>query len=98
MNQERLYKVILSPHISEKASVVGEKQNEYIFEVAKDATKSEIKDAIEFLFNTKVKAVRVVNVPAKKRTFRNIEGRKKGWKKAYISLLADQKLDIIGAQ
>jgi large subunit ribosomal protein L23 len=98
MNQERLLKVILSPHVSEKASVAMEKRNEYTFQVLDSATKSEVKDAIEFLFNTKVKSVRVVNVRAKKKMFRGIEGTRKSWKKAYVTLQADQKLDIIGAQ
>lgn len=98
MKQERFYKIILSPHISEKATIAAEKRNEYVFEVAGDANKAEIKDAVEFLFNTKVKSVRTVTVHPKKRTFRNYEGKKKGWKKAYVTLLPDQKLDIIGAQ
>lgn len=97
MKQQRFYQVIKAPHVSEKATLGVEKRNEYVFEVANDATKSEIKDAVEFLFNTKVKEVRTLNVRAKKRTFRNVEGKKKGWKKAYVTLLPDQKLDIIGA-
>jgi large subunit ribosomal protein L23 len=98
MNQERLYQVILSPHVSEKTSVAMEKRNEYAFQVVDTATKSEVKDAIEFLFNTKVKSVRVVNVRAKQKMFRGFEGKRKSWKKAYVTLQADQKLDIIGAQ
>ncbi len=98
MNQERLLQVIISPHISEKSTVGAEKNNEHVFEVAATATKPEIKDAVEFLFNTKVKTVRIVNVRAKKKMFKNIEGKKKGWKKAYVSLQSDQKLDIMGAQ
>lgn len=98
MNQERLLKVIMSPHISEKATIRIEKANEYVFEVADNATKPEVKDAIEFLFNAKVKAVRIVNVRPKKKLFRGVEGSRKGWKKAYVTLQADQKLDIIGAQ
>lgn len=98
MNQERLYKIILSPHISEKASVAAEKHNEYVFEVTKTATKPEVKDAIEFLFNTKVKAVRIVNVRPKVKLFRGREGAKKGWKKAYVTLQSDQKLEFLGAQ
>ena len=98
MNQERLLKVILSPHISEKATIAMEKHNEYVFQVVESATKPEIKDAIEFLFNAKVKSVRIVNVRPKKKMFRGVEGTKKGWKKAYITLQADQKLDIMGAQ
>lgn len=98
MNQERLLKVVLSPHISEKSTVAVETRNEYVFEVIDNATKPEVKDAIEFLFNTKVKMVRIVNVRPKKKLFKGIEGKRKGWKKAYVTLQSDQKLDIIGAQ
>lgn len=98
MNQERLLKVILSPHISEKATIGVDRRNEYAFQVAATATKPEIKDAIELLFNTKVKSVRIVNVRSKVKMFRGIEGKRKGWKKAYVTLQADQKLDIMGAQ
>jgi large subunit ribosomal protein L23 len=98
MNQERLLKVITSPRVSEKSAKLTEKHNQYMFEVIDSATKPEIKDAIEFLFNTKVKSVRIVNVKAKKRIFRGMEGKKKGWKKAYVTLHANQKLDVMGAQ
>ena len=98
MNQERLLKVIMSPHVSEKTAVALDKRNEYVFEVVNDATKAEIKDAIEFLFNTKVKSVRTVNVTSKKKMFRGTQGTRKAWKKAYIALEAGQKIDIIGAQ
>lgn len=98
MNQERLLKIILSQHISEKATIATEKRNEYVFQVIDSATKPEIKDAVEFLFNAKVKAVRIVNVRPKPRTFRGIEGFKKAWKKAYVTLQADQKLDLAGVR
>lgn len=98
MNQERLLQIILSPHVSEKTTVIAEKNNEYVFQVHDSATKPEIKDAIEFLFNTKVKSVRIVNVKTKRKLFRGIEGKRKGWKKAYVALLSDQKIDIAGVQ
>jgi large subunit ribosomal protein L23 len=98
MNQERLLKIIMSPHISEKATVGLEKRNEYTFHVINDATKSEVKDAIEFLFNAKVKTVRIVNVIAKRKMFKGIEGTRKAWKKAYVTLQSDQRLEIMGAQ
>ncbi len=97
MNQERLLQIILTPHISEKATVAADKQNVYVFQVVESASKPEIKDAVEFLFNTKVKAVRVVNVRPKKKLFRGVKGERKGWKKAYVTLQSDQKLDIVGA-
>lgn len=98
MNQERILKIILSPHVSEKATIGLEKRNEYVFQVIDNATKPEVKDAIEHLFNTKVKSVRIVNVRPKVKLFRGIEGKRKGWKKAYVTLQANQKLDILGAQ
>ncbi|HLB42314.1 MAG TPA: 50S ribosomal protein L23 [Gammaproteobacteria bacterium] len=94
MNQERHYKVIQSTHVSEKAAMLTEKRNQYVFRVISDATKPEIKDAVEFLFNTKVKSVRVVNVRLKQKTFKGITGYRKGWKKAYVTLESDQKLNI----
>lgn len=98
MNQERLLKVIVAPHISEKATIAMEKHNEYVFEVIDTATKPEVKDAIEHLFNTKVKSVRIVNVRPKLKSFKGMEGKRKAWKKAYVTLQADQKLEMLGAQ
>lgn len=98
MKQERLLNVILAPHISEKTSRATEKRNEYVFRVIKDATKPEVKDAVEQLFNTKVDSVRMVNVRPKTRQFKQVQGKKKGWRKAYVTLQKDQKLDIMGAQ
>jgi large subunit ribosomal protein L23 len=98
MNQERLLQIILSPHISEKASIVTEKNNEYVLEVATCATKPEVKDAVELLFNTKVKAVRIVNVRAKEKLFRGFKGNRKRWKKAYVTLEAGQKLEMVNMQ
>lgn len=95
MNQERLLKTILSPYVSEKATLGLEKNNEYIFHVEESSNKVEIKDAVEFLFNTKVKSVRIVNVRAKKKMFRGLEGARKRWKKAYVVLHSDAKLDIV---
>jgi large subunit ribosomal protein L23 len=97
MSNERLLQIVRTTHISEK-STLGLERGQYVFEVDKSASKPEIKDAIELLFNTKVESVRVVNVRAKKKLFRGREGSKKSWKKAYVTLQADQKLDIIGAQ
>mgnify|MGYP003402692769 CR=1 FL=1 len=98
MNQERLLKIILSPHVSEKATVAMEKNNEYVFEVNGTATKPEVKDAVEHLFNAKVKTVRIVNVRAKKKLFKGQDGNRKAWKKAYVTLAAGQKIEIMGAQ
>jgi large subunit ribosomal protein L23 len=93
MNQERLLQILLSPHMSEKASIAAEKRREYVFEVASNATKSEIKGAVENLFQTKVEAVRVMNVKTKPRRFGKVQGRSKAWKKAYVTLQAGQEIN-----
>jgi large subunit ribosomal protein L23 len=94
MNQERLMKVIVAPVISEKATMVGEKRNQVVFEVLPDATKAEIKAAVELLFKDQVKgqelqvgAVNIVNVKGKEKRHGRFVGRRKNVKKAYVSLL-----------
>jgi large subunit ribosomal protein L23 len=94
MNQERVFKVLLGPHISEKATVLAENQKQFIFKVATDATKLEIKKAVEQLFDVKVRSVGTLNVKGKtKRTARGL-GKRNDWKKAYISLQPGQDLDF----
>ena len=94
MNQERVFKVLLGPHISEKATVLADSKKQFIFKVATDATKLEIKKAVEVLFNVKVAGVRTVNVQGKtKRTIRGM-GKRNDWKKAYIALQPGQDLDF----
>jgi len=97
MNEERLLRIILAPHMSEKAAIGTEKRGEYVFQVSQDANKIEVKQAIEYLFNTKVDKVRVVNVKSKPRRFGSIIGKKKGWKKAYVTLLEGQHIDMTGS-
>jgi large subunit ribosomal protein L23 len=94
MNQERVFKVLLGPHISEKATVLADSKKQFIFKVATDATKLEIKKAVEALFNVKVAGVRTLNVQGKtKRTMRGL-GKRNDWKKAYIALQPGQDLDF----
>jgi|SRR5690606_26192244 len=94
MNQERVFKVLLGPHISEKATVLADGKNQFVFKVATDATKLEVKTAVETLFNVKVADVNTVNVNGKtKRTVRGM-GKRKDWKKAYIALQPGQDIDF----
>ena len=97
MNQERVFKVLLGPHISEKASNVGEDHNQYVFKVARDATKLEIKKAVEQLFDVDVKAVRTVVVKGKTKRTRFGMGQRSDWKKAYVSLDQCQEIDFVDA-
>lgn len=98
MNQERIFKVLLGPHISEKATVVAEEHNQYVFKVAKDATKLEIKKAVEQLFDVSVKAVRTVVVKGKTKRTRFGMGHRSDWKKAYVSLEQGQDIDFADAE
>jgi len=94
MNQERVFKVLLGPHISEKASVLADSKKQFVFKVATDATKLEIKKAVEALFDVKVARVTTLNVQGKtKRTVRGL-GKRNDWKKAYVALQAGQDLDF----
>ena len=95
MNPERLYTVLVEPHISEKVSILGDEVNQYAFKVAKDATKPEIREAVETLFKVNVQKVTTANVKGKvKRTVRGVT-RKKNWKKAYVTVAAGQELDFL---
>ncbi|MEQ8957002.1 MAG: 50S ribosomal protein L23 [Coleofasciculus sp. C2-GNP5-27] len=96
-NQERLLNVIRAPHISEKTSMAGEQDNQYVFKVAVDATKPEIKAAVESVFSVSVEQVRVVNMKGKVRRTRNGLGRRNDWKKAYVSLAEGQQIDFTAA-
>lgn len=98
--KERLMQVLLAPQVSEKSTFVGEKNNQYVFRVVADATKPEIKAAVELMFKTKVKSVQVANVKGKEKRFGRFEGRRRNWKKAYVSLMpgADGKKQEITFQ
>ncbi len=96
-NQERLLNVIRAPHISEKTAMAGEQDNQYVFKVSVDATKPEIKAAVESVFSVNVEQVRVVNVKGKTRRTRNGLGRRSDWKKAYVSLAEGQQIDFTAA-
>jgi large subunit ribosomal protein L23 len=98
MNQERLLKVLLAPHVSEKSNRVAERYNQVVFKVARDATKPEIKDAVELLFKVTVKGVTILNVKGKRKRFGMIHGRRSDWKKAYVSLEAGHEIDFMAAE
>ena len=95
MNEIKNYQVILAPRMSEKTARLQEESNQYVFEVARDATKQEVKTAIEMLFSVKVNAVNVVNVKGKRKTFRNRSGRRNDWRKAYVTLAKNQSIDVM---
>ncbi len=98
MNQERIFKVLKAPHVSEKASMAADRDNQFVFKVAKDATKAEIKAAVEKLWEVKVKAVNTVVVKGKVKRFGRSEGKRSDWKKAYVSLQEGFDIDFLGAE
>ncbi len=93
MSNAKLYTILKAPLVSEKIARLQEK-NQYVFEVATTATKADIKAAVESLFEVKVKAVNVVNVKGKSKSFRFRTGRRSDWRKAYVSLAEGQTLDV----
>ena len=97
LRQERLMTVIYGPHLSAKAHVAAE-QNQVVFKVRTDATKPEIRAAVEMLFEVTVDDVTVVNCRGKAKRFGARRGRRKDWKKAYVRLSADSQIDFMGAE
>ena len=97
-SKDRLAGVVIAPHVSEKAARVATEGNQYVFRVRRDATKPEIRAAVEFLFEVKVDAVRVVNLPGKEKRFGRSLGRRQDWKKAYVKLVAGQHIDMGGGE
>lgn len=96
--QLRRFKIIERPHLSEKSTMLADKHHQFVFKVLKNATKSEIKQAVESLFKVKVTAVQLLNVKAKKRRFKQVEGQLKGWKKAYVGLEQGYDIDFTGTK
>lgn len=94
MNDAKLYSVIRAPRVSEKTVRAQEVSNQYAFEVANDATKADIKTAVEKLFDVKVESVNVVNVKGKTKAFRYRNGRRGDWRKAYVTLAEGQSIDV----
>jgi large subunit ribosomal protein L23 len=98
MKEERLLQVILAPVISEKATMLADKREQVIFRVATNATKPEIKAAVELLFKVQVKDVQVANVKGKNKRFGRFMGKRSDWKKAYVALKPGQELNFAAGE
>jgi large subunit ribosomal protein L23 len=94
VNQERIYKILVGPQISEKSTMVAESSNQVVFKVALDANKLEIKRAIEKLFSVKVAQVRVLRMKGKVKRNRFGDVRRSDWKKAYVRLEQGHDIDF----
>lgn len=98
MSDERLYKIILAPVVSEKTTRVAELSNQVVFKVIKDANKQEVRAAVEKMFDVEVEQVRILNVKGKTKRTRFGIGRRNDWKKAYVSLAEGQEIDFAIAE
>lgn len=96
-HEERLMTVLLGPHVSEKSTIAGE-NNQVVFKVRRDATKREIRQAVEKLFEVKVVNVTVTNVKGKEKRFGQIRGRRSDWKKAYVRLAPGSDIEFLNPE
>jgi large subunit ribosomal protein L23 len=90
--------VIEGPHFSEKSTLAAELNNQIVFKVRRDATKREIRQAVELLFEVKVEDVNVVNCRGKAKRFGQVRGRRSDWKKAYVKLAEGSQIDFLGVE
>ena len=95
MKHERIMQVLKAPHVSEKSARLSELANQYVFEVTQDATKADVKAAVEQMFNVKVERVTVLNVKGKTKGFKGRKGVRGNWRKAYVSLGEGQSIDLV---
>jgi len=95
---ERLMNVVLAPVVSEKSTMLADKNRQYVFRVVDDATKPEIKAAVELLFKTKVDSVTVSNVKGKAKRFGRFSGRRRNWKKAFVCLAQGQEINFAATE
>lgn len=98
MNEERMYQVLLSPHVSEKASILADENNQHVFRVIDTATKSEVKQAVEGVFKVKVEKVRILNAKGKTKRFGGRLGKRSDMRKAYVTLASDNDIDFAGTK
>jgi len=86
--------VLLAPTVSEKSTMVGDKHNQIVFRVRRDATKSDVKAAVELMFKVQVEGVQILNVRGKQKRFGRFVGRRSQWKKAYVRVKAGQEISF----
>nr|WP_305891655.1 50S ribosomal protein L23 [Methylomonas sp. WSC-6] len=97
IQQIKLASIISAPIVSEKSAIVADKGNQFVFKVAKNATKLQIKNAVEMMFEVKVESVRVLNVKGKIKRFGRTLGKRSDWKKAYVKLQSGHNIELATA-
>jgi len=98
MNQERMYQILVSPHVSEKGALLADEQNQHVFKVLPTATKTEVKQAVEGVFKVKVEKVRILNNKGKTKRFGGRMGKRSDLRKAYVTLMPDNDIDFAGTK
>ena len=98
MNQERIMKVLISPIVSEKSTRLADQHRQFVFKVVKDASKPEVRKAVELMFDVKVDAVQIANVNGKVKRFGGGIGKRADWKKAFVTLSEGHDIDFMGAE
>ncbi len=98
MNQERLMKVLIAPIVSEKSTRVADANRQFVFKVVKDASKPDVRKAVELMFDVKVDGVQIANVRGKTKRFGQSFGKRSDWKKAYVTLAEGHDIDFMGAE
>ncbi len=96
MSKERLMNILLSPIVSEKSTIAADKANQFAFKVVTDASKPEIAQAVELMFEVKVDHVRTINMRGKQKRFGGSLGKRSSWKKAYVRLQEGYDIDFAG--
>ena len=98
MSIERLSQILVAPHVSEKSAGLADSSNQHVFKVLPNASKQEIKSAVEKMFQVKVASVKTVNVQGKTKRFGKSFGKRSDWKKAYVRLEAGHDIDFTGME
>jgi len=98
MNQERIMNILLAPVVSEKSSRLADANRQYVFKVMKDASKPEVRKAVELMFDVKVDSVQTSNMRGKVKAHGRSVGRRSDWKKAYVTLSEGHDIDFMGAE
>ena len=99
MSQQSIMSILLEPKVTEKSSMIGELNNQYVFKVSRNATKPEIKKAVELMFEgAEVESVQVTNVKGKRKIFKRLPGQRANWKKAYVKLKPGFDIDFMGTE
>ncbi|MDH3889041.1 MAG: 50S ribosomal protein L23 [Gammaproteobacteria bacterium] len=98
MNQERIMKVLIAPIVSEKSTRLADQNRQFVFKVVKDASKPEVRKAVELMFDVKVDAVQIANVSGKVKRFGGALGKRSDWKKAFVTLAEGHDINFMGAE